>query len=439
MKIKYLSTLFLLLVFEGCSTIEPPPIVPPPSPDLRKITLSVEDVSCIEVWLNIKADSITFPSEIILLKDTVAQTISLCCSDTLLYIDSLLPNKPYTYIAILTADTIIKSETVTAQTLAPTSNEFTWQSWEFGEHSSNVLYDVAIIDENNIWAVGEIYMNDSLGNPDPHAYNAVHWDGSEWGLKRITVDFRGSLITPPLTGVFTFSSTDIWFVGSLPIHGDGENWTMYDLRTTVDPNLSLSKVWGESPNNIYFVGLVGNIAHYENGVWTKIESGTDLNIYDIWGDVNPQTGEYEILCIASNIFFNEGNRLLKVLNNSATEVTNDGLPWSLFTLWFKPGRIYYVGGDGMYNVKQLGESWTKDLSLPTYYKTSIRGQALNDIVLCGVYGLLMHNNGVEWKSYQYTVFELDKTFANIDIKGNVVSASGSFGSKAFITIGKRIN
>ena len=52
-----------------------------------------------------------------------------------------------------------------------TSHNFTWQTWTFGEHSSSVLYDVVIIDENNIWAVGEIYLSDSLGQPDPHAYN----------------------------------------------------------------------------------------------------------------------------------------------------------------------------------------------------------------------------------------------------------------------------
>ena len=427
----------------SCDSTEPPPIVPPPSPDLRKITLSVEDVSCTEVWLNIKADSISFPSEIILLKDTVAQTISLCCSDTTLYIDSLLPNKTYAYKAILAADTTIKSETVTAQTLDTTSHNFSWQSWEFGEHSSSVLYDVAIIDENNIWAVGEIYMNDSLGQPDPFPYNLVHWNGSQWELLKVsyhdfgtTQKFPGKLKTIQLFGIdsiYVCSSANL-------LKWDGKEWKeLAFFMTSIPFTGQVNKMWGTDEENIYCVGNAGAIFHYSgpSGGWQKIESGTDLNIYDIWGDVNPQTGEYEILCVASNIFFNEGNKLLKVLDNVVTEVNNDGLPWSLFTLWFKPGRTYYVGGDGMYNVKQLGESWTKDLTLPPYYKSSIRGQALNDIVLCGVYGLLMHNNGVEWKNYQYTVFEPDKTFANIDIKGNVVSASGSFGSKAFITIGVR--
>lgn len=60
-----------------------------------------------------------------------------------------------------------------------TSHNFTWQAFEFGKQTNvSRLFDVAIINENDIWAVGEIYMNDSLGNPATNAYNAVHWDGT---------------------------------------------------------------------------------------------------------------------------------------------------------------------------------------------------------------------------------------------------------------------
>ena len=76
-----------------------------------------------------------------------------------------------------------------------TSHNFTWQSWTFGEHSSSVLYDVEIIDENNIYAVGKIYMNHSLGQPDLQPYGMAIWDGQTWELKKI---FHGtnSAVTP---------------------------------------------------------------------------------------------------------------------------------------------------------------------------------------------------------------------------------------------------
>ena len=122
----------------------------------------------------------------------------LTVKDTVLYIDSLLPNQTYNYQAVLSTDTTIKSEKVTAQTLTPTSHNFTWQTYEFGQHSSSVLYDVAIIDENNIWAVGEIYMNDSLGNADPTLYNLIKWNGTQWKPERVYYNYQGSdFIAPP--------------------------------------------------------------------------------------------------------------------------------------------------------------------------------------------------------------------------------------------------
>ena len=55
----------------------------------------------------------------------------------------------------------MKSNELTVTTMDTTSHNFTWQSWTFGDIGSSVLYDVAIINENNIWAVGEINIADT--------------------------------------------------------------------------------------------------------------------------------------------------------------------------------------------------------------------------------------------------------------------------------------
>lgn len=422
-----LSLLFLTLI--SCDTTEPP-IIPPPPPDLRKITLTFEDASCTEVWLRVKADSITLPVEIKLMQGTTQEIITLTIKDTVIYIDSLLPKQIYNYQAILNTDTTIKSEKITAQTLEPTSHNFTWQTWEFGQHSSSVLYDVVIIDDNNIWAVGEIYMNDSLGNPDPTFYNAVHWDGNNWELKRIL--YQGSIWS--IKTIYAFNENDIWFSAFVRyFNGQFIELPIPDILM----GWSNNKIWGSSSNDLYVVGNSGNIAHYNGSTWTKIESGTTLNIYDIWGDINPITNEYEIIALASNIFLNQGNKLLQIKNNQVQELNNTGLPWGLTTLWFKPLRIYYVGGDGLYTIKKLGNDWVKDLSIPAYFKFEIRGQALNDIVLCGSYGLLMHYNGIEWKNYQDITYLSNGTYGSVKIKGNTICASGPNGRNAIITIGKR--
>jgi hypothetical protein len=167
----------LLLCTVSCNTVDPPP-------DKTVLTLTLEDVSCTEAWITLTTNNLQLPATINLLKDnTITKTINLQTADTLLYIDSLLPNQTYKFHSVIQSINHSSNE-ITVTTLDTTSHNFTWQTWTFGEHSSSVLYDVAIVGDE-IWAVGEIYMNDSLGNPDHNAYNAVHWDGNKWELKRI--------------------------------------------------------------------------------------------------------------------------------------------------------------------------------------------------------------------------------------------------------------
>ena len=429
----------------SCDSTEQPPTVPPP-PDLRKITLSVEDVSCTEVWLNIKADSLTFPSEIILLKDTVTQTISLCCSDTTLYIDSLLPNKPYTCKAILTADTSIKSEIVTAQTLDTTSHNFTWQSWTFGEHSSSVLYDVAIIDENNIWAVGEIYMNDSLGNPDPKYYNAAHWNGTVWELKRILYDENIWSIKT----IYAFNENDIWFAAFVHYYnGEFIELPIPDILM----GWSINKIWGTSSNDLYVVGNGGNIAHYSgpSGGWQKIESGTDLDLIDIYGDDegNIYAAGLDVSLVKGVVLKSNQSGLWCVM--IVGEIIDDTelfekLFGRLGTLWVDELGTLYAGADFLYYYKNKEWDYVRSLpenyigSDPYYigYLYSIRGNRSNDILICGDRNTLRHFNGVNWFEIGIPYNPYRSIFwRSVGIKDNLAVAVGDEGIKAEIIILKR--
>ena len=142
-----------------------------------------------------------------LIRDNLLQIeiTGLYTNDTTIYIDSLLPNKTYSFIAIVTGngqeDT---SNRLQAITLDTTSHIFSYQTYELGEPltgNSSILYDVAIVGEE-IWAVGEIYMFDSLGQTDPEPYAIAHWDGTEWNLMKVyyhdygtTQKFAGKLKT----------------------------------------------------------------------------------------------------------------------------------------------------------------------------------------------------------------------------------------------------
>jgi len=215
---------------------------------------------------------------------------------------------------------------------------------------------------------------------------------------------------------------------------------MYDLRTTVDPNLSLSKAWGANSNDIYFAGLVGNIAHYENGVWTKIESGTDLNINDIWGDYNDKTGEWEILAVAANIYESLDRDIIKIKNDETELLDEIDITKTISSIWFKTGRKYILGtGSGLYRKTDLNESVWADWfpGFTQYYILKLRGNDLNDIAGAGGVGELIHFNGLTIISYFNETKLLSGNYYSISVKENNIVAVGEDNAKAVITWGKR--
>ena len=434
MKKNILFALYLLFNLTSCNTTDPKL-----EPDLK---LELKDVSCTEVWLQLTSTNIQIPNNIsLLVNGAVKNTITLNTQDSLLYFDSLLPNQSYKFKIVANTNDHPQPTTneVLAQTMDTTSHNFTWQTFTFGEHSSSSLYDVAIINENDIWAVGEIYMNDSLGNPDPKRFNAVKWNGSNWTVVRIPYNYQGEDFFNPIQSVFAFGANDIWFCGNGVIHWDGNNFNPMPIPTNVWGPYQMNKIWGSGGNDLYIVGNNGSIAHYGGSAvgWKKIESGTTLDIYDIWGNYNSKTQASEILCVASTLDINNGKEVMQISGTGVNKINNVGLPWSLNTLWFIPERKYFIGGDGLYITKSLGNNWIRDNSMPPYYKTNIRGSNYNDIWICGAFGLIMHNNGMSWHNFQNITF-MGGAYGSIKNKNDVVVCSGLVNNgKALITIGRR--
>jgi len=405
-----------------------------------KINLTLEDVSCTEVWLKLEANNPSLKNEIILYREEEEiKRINLINNDTIIFDEDLLPNKTYTYqaIKVVSNEEVISSEKVSVTTMDTTSHNFTWETFTFGEHSSSVLYDVAIINENNIWAVGEIYMNDSTGKPDPLPYNAVHWYEGKWTVMRITVDFRGNQITPPIYGIYAFTPNDIWLSSGVPVHGDGTNWTQYHLfdMGVLGPNDGyLTKIWGSSSDNLFYVGTKGTIAHYLNGQWQKIESGTTTNINDIWG-INNTAGSSLILATVSSRYQRGDYKLLSVSGNTAKEYFS--WPYTrLYGVWFNSPRNIYIVGDGAYEDKNNN---LKAINLPTNnFLTRVKGNTLNDIYISTSGALIFHYNGINWQKMSDGI---NGNYEGLDVKGNTVALTGFnvVGGRvgnAVITIGK---
>jgi len=427
-----------LIIFWGCA-----------NPFANQQLAMTADPGVTEAWLSLHVDGVKSGADYIVQRDgTTIFKGRLQSPDTVVYDSLLTPATTYTYrfYARENGDNSPALQS-TLTTLDTTSHNFSWQIYEFGgQKGSSSFYDVAIIDENDIWAVGEIYTADtytydSLGN-FIQPYNAAHWDGQKWELVHISPEFRGNKITPEIEGVFSFSSNDIWFcAGGAPVHWDGMNYTMYhlwDMGVLGQTDGGVTKIWGSSPSDIYFVGRTGTIVHYDGRSWTKIESGTDLPIQDIWGAKEPGRNQYKILAIASHLYSADKSTVLEISGTKTATLKTDGLPYSITSVWSTKGMKWYICGDGFYQNNLKDQSWQSVANIPLVFQECIRGDNFNNIFIVGHIGLLVHWNGLSWKD----ISQGSNVYLSAATKNDLVVAvgytrSGFVIGAAHILMGKR--
>lgn len=435
--------LILYLNSISCNTTETPI---PPEETKPTLTLELDDASCTEVWLQLQTKDLTLTAELTLKQynptgDSLSQIFILNTQDSLLYIDSLSPNQNYKFKVVANTTNLPQPTTdqLNVTTMDTTSHNFTFQSLTFGTIGSSTLYDVAIINENNIWAVGEIMIADTSQNGYT-VYNAVHWDGNEWELKRIPYYFNSQAYYHPIQSVFAFNENDIWFCGNGVMNWDGTNFRSIGISPIVWGPYQMNKIWGSGNSNLYIVGNNGSIAHYNGTNWQRIESGTTLNINDIWGDFNEKTQEWEILAVAGNKLQGSENTILKLLeDNNCEKLNTNGTAWPLRTLWFKASQKYYVAGSGVYKKKVFTASyWTECiLDISTYSTNSISGLTINEIVAVGGFGEVLHFNGYSWKSLINQTGLSSGNYLGVDLKNDICIIVGQNNSNAVITKGNK--
>lgn len=322
-----------------------------------------------------------------------------------------------------------------------TNHNFVFAIDTLGDGSSSVLNDVWIFDENNIWAVGEVYLNDATGQIDPVAYNVAHWDGKKWNLMQLYYPFNQTqLLIVPIRGIYAFGPNDIWLAAGSVFRWNGSFIQPFLLRPMIlsGPE-TVEKLWGTSSSDLYGVGNSGTIVHYNGSNWQKLDSGTDLDIRDIWGSRNEKTGELEILAVASIPRLELPRRKLFKLTESTVETLADSgiAQETLAGIWFSPGNKYVVVGSGIYRKNHLEEPhWLgAPRELTEFYSSHVRGVAANDIVVVGAFGDALHFNGSTWK--QYPELRIAGSLFKVAFSHQTVAAVGYVGNRAVVVIGRR--
>jgi hypothetical protein len=416
----------------------------------RKVTLNVEDASCTEAWIEVKFTGVEFPTELrFYINDSLAESIT-AVKDTLLYIEGLQPSRTYRVKAeaVRPQETVVKSMEAEVTTLDTTSHNFTWQTYTFGgSGGSSYLRDVAIINENDIWAVGEINIADTT-NPNGYTtYNAVHWNGQEWELKRIMFYIDqdqpwAGKTSSPCQSCFLFGDGKLAVSSNVQtaIFNSTDDYQIIKMGFAWEERFTINSFWGTSSNDFYVIGDNGNIAHYNGTSWEKVESGTDLDIYDIWGDYNTKTNKYEILAVASKILQSTDRDILSITNSRVEKLDETGINWSLHGIWFSIGKKYYAVGSGIYRKKNITDpKWNNNWEeITQYYINAVRGEDVNDIFMCGAFGEVLHYNGKSWHSYlNQGLPYFSGSMVKLSYKGNTVCIVGYNGRSGIIYLGKR--
>jgi len=392
-----------------------------PEPDYD-IFLSLDYVFCTYVTLKVTIPDSGNINRFMIKRDgeEIINT-TLLDDDTLITDSGLEPDTDYTYRSYFLKGNTVKdsSDEITVHTMPTTSHDFIWEIDTLGIYGS-YLKDVWIVDENNILVVGNI-------ETDSGRYNIAKWNGNQWSLDRVGPEGNN------LYSIFTFSEDDIWVTNYCsPYHWDGTTWTYYRFSSGgVGVNACAGNaLWGTSSSNLYFVGLEGSIVHYDGQNFEKMESGTDVDLVDIWG-----TSENNIwVCgytqtVGTVILYYDGKRWNQFHYLSYSEYINldsERISGPIVSVWTdSPNYLWAITYWGLYYISS-GNSKEfiryPDIKAWRGYILNLRGNSSNDIFFSGYESTIWHYNGNDFHHYSELVG--NAALYGMEVKGSIICAVG---------------
>ena len=186
----------LLVLFSACS--ENPTTAPDP---ISALEISAQHKTCTEVWINVQAESGSLPRVVKMFVDTVKYEFILTKSNTALLYEGLKPGKEYEFQMV---SNTTKSNKLSVRTLDTTSHNMQWEFLYLGENNGgNTVNDVAIINENDMWFVGEFYRGDTL-------YGAIHYNGSDFEYIRVYYEENGQKSYGAPSSIKVLDDGEVW-------------------------------------------------------------------------------------------------------------------------------------------------------------------------------------------------------------------------------------
>lgn len=146
----------------------------------------------------------------------------------------------------------------------------------------------------------------------------------------------------------------------------------------------LVAVWGISASDFYAVAYTGGVHHYQDGIWTEVDTGHSGFLRDVWGD---------------------GTGNVYVVGHDGVILRFDGADWRLepsgttevfLKVHCAPGGETFVAGSGKKVLRRDGGSWT-DLDFNLGFDVTALWAFANDDIYAVSGGFLNVYDGTEWK------------------------------------------
>jgi hypothetical protein len=291
-----------------------------------------------------------------------------------------------------------------------------------------------VIDQDNIWAVGEI-------TTDSGTYGGAHWDGTKWHLQKFP--WEGGNSATPIQSIFGDIGTNLWVVAASIFLWTGEN--LYLKWLVPSFGKGVEQIWKVADDDIYFIGGQGTIVHYNGRNFKEMQTNTNIRLQRISGN---SKGNVFVTGYEQN-----GDAVaLEIIDGNVTELFSSKGPsnvpqgnYGVFSsVWTGPDNVFFLTNAGLLSVNIKTRKTILSNSFEITYpfaKHDIEGQAENDIVIISGRGKVVHWNGSSWSLHneiygQYPNQTL--TTYGSDYNSETVAYVGpyKFGNKAFIVIGK---
>jgi len=183
------------------------------------------------------------------------------------------------------------------------------------------------------------------------------------------------------------SPRDLWSVGAVGtiLHFDGQSW----VATPSGTSESIQRIFGVSGGDLWAVGTRGTVLRFREGSWTAVASPVTGNLNAVFG-----FAENDLWAVGANA------AILHFDGQAWTAVTPTGTPPAgtvLNALWgSNSSDLWAVGSNGAV-LHYDGRVWTLGSPIGTLNLQSIAGSSPGNVWAVSAEGSLVRYNGTVWQ------------------------------------------